>query len=120
MTKVEAAKVLVKFGAELGMDIEKSLADGHLDAADAVRFFPILTSIGDVVAAAKDASFKMADYTADELKQINDELCADLNLDNKALEAVIEKSFLVVESILELVTLSKSLKKVAAPAAPAV
>lgn len=116
MDRISAAKVLLKFGADLGMDIEKSLADGKLDVSDAVNFFPVLTSIGSVVEAAKIAPKAFSEFTVEEIAELSSYLDAELNLANDKLEMLIEKSFMVVAGILELVHLASSLKKVAAPA----
>ena len=117
MDKMQAAKVLVKFGAELGMDIEKSLDDGKLDAGDAVRFFPVLTQIGDVVEAIKVAPKSFSEFTTEEKAELSAYLDSELDLVNDNLEHLIEKSLVVVAGIMELVHLAGTLKKVAAPVA---
>ena len=117
MNKMEAAKVLLKFGADLGMSVERSLADGKLDLADSANFFPVLMNIGNVIEASKIAPKALGEYTSAEVAELSDYLDVTLDLANDKLESLIEKSFLMVTSVMELVNLAKNLKKVATPVA---
>ena len=84
---------------------------------DAGNFFPVLTSIGSVVEAAKIAPKAFSEFTAEEVAELSAYLDSELNLANDKLEALIEKSFAAVAVVLDLVHLASSLKKVAAPVA---
>lgn len=113
----ENLKLAAKLFIDLGEKLAEILADNKISLNEAFGLIPTLTSAPGVLEKKAEIKAEWESRTPESLADLNAYIAAELTLDNKGLEAKIEKAFAAGVAILDLID---AFKKEETPEAPVV
>lgn len=99
----ENLKVPAKFLIDLGENTSKALADGKLTGTEAISFLPLFMSVPDILQRKEAISEEWKNRTSESLEDLKNYISTELTLDNKELEAKIEKGLSALVSLLDFI-----------------
>lgn len=102
---------MVDFVIALGMAVDKSLADGHLDMGDAFNLYPVLQAAPAAFADANKIPTEIEDLSDDEFEELMNHVQEEFDIADDALEEVLERAFNIMTNLTLLVFEIRDMKK---------
>lgn len=109
---IDVTTKVIIFGIKLGEGIEKRLADdGKISVWEGITLVPILKDVPGIVSTRKTLVAELKDLSSVELKQIQDLIAEELDLEADKIEVVVDKGINVVIAVRELIDAISDLRK---------
>ena len=105
---MKASKELVKFVIDIGMAVDKSLADGKIDMADVGNFMIALQSAGPAIADAKAALEFFKAPTVEAIEEMKAFIGQELQLQDAHLDGVVKHAITIICGLLEMLVMIKA------------
>lgn len=99
----ENLKVPVKFLIDLGENASKALEDGKFTGTEAISFLPLFMGVPDILQRKEAIAEEWKNRTSESLADLRTYISTELTLENKELEAKIEKGLAALVSLLDFI-----------------
>jgi hypothetical protein len=99
----ENLKVPAKFLIDLGENTSKALADGKFTGTEAISFLPLFMGVPDILQRKEAIAEEWKNRTTESLADLNEYISTELSLENKGLEAKIEKGLSALVALLDFI-----------------
>jgi hypothetical protein len=109
MLGIDNLKIAVLFGINIAEALDKRLEDGKISFIEAITMAGKLRGLPDIISNAAEIKAEFKDLDESERQEIANYVKLELNLNNKNVENIIEKSIDCVASITGVVGEMRSL-----------